>query len=217
MKEGYIPNITVNNINRVNKKNSLLYKSLAILLNIILYTPPKHIRLYIYIVYPADNIIEKLESIPSKGSFSKIPYKHINSPTKFKVKGAPQLPRQDIKNNKLNNGIVCAIPLYQNINLVLNLSYNIPPTHINKLLDINPCAKPNIILPSIPCRTLLNTPAKYTAACETELYAINSFISIILNVLILAYNIVIIAITNIIRLKFKVDSGNTGNINLNIP
>ena len=35
----------------------------------------------------------------------------INSPMKFKVKGAPQLPKANIKNNIENIGINWAIPL----------------------------------------------------------------------------------------------------------
>jgi hypothetical protein len=70
------------------------------------------------------------------------------------------------------------------------LSYNIPPAQINNPDDTNPWANPNSIAPSIPIIELLNTPIKYTAACETELYAINSLISIVLNVLKLAYIIV---------------------------
>ena len=50
-----------------------------------------------------------------------------------------------------------------------DLSYNIPPTHINKPLDTNPWARPNTIAPSIPCIVLLNAPIKYTAAWDTEL------------------------------------------------
>jgi hypothetical protein len=62
-------------------------------------------------VYAALNIIERLEKIPIKGNLSNIPYKDINSPTKFKVRGTPQLPNESIKNNIENNGIIWAIPL----------------------------------------------------------------------------------------------------------
>ena len=55
------------------------------------------------------------------------------------------------------------------INLVDDLSYNIPPTHMNSPDDTNPWAKPKTILPSIPCTVLLNAPNKYTAAWDTEL------------------------------------------------
>ena len=69
-----------------------------------------------------------------------------------------------IKNIIENNGIICVSPLYTEINLVCDLSYNIPPTHINKPEDTNPCPNPNKILPSIPCITLLKDANKYTAA-----------------------------------------------------
>ena len=103
------------------------------------------------------------------------------------------------------------------ISLVCDLSYKIPPTHMNKPEETNPCAIPKIIPPSIPCIVLLNTANKYTAACETELYAINSFISIVLRVLMLAYIIVITPITNTIYVKLIDAFGIMGNINLNTP
>ena len=68
--------------------------------------PPKAIRLYIYIVYAAENIIEELAIKPKRGNRSKAPYKDINSPTKFKVRGTPQLAKDNIKNNKENKGII---------------------------------------------------------------------------------------------------------------
>jgi hypothetical protein len=74
-----------------------------------------------------------------------------------------------MKNKIENKGIIWAIPLYKLINLVPDLSYNTPPAQINKPLDTNPCAKPKAIPPSIPWIVLLNTPIKYTAACDTEL------------------------------------------------
>ena len=35
----------------------------------------------------------------------------MNSPTKFKVRGTPQLPKHKIKNKIENKGIIWAIPL----------------------------------------------------------------------------------------------------------
>ena len=84
----------------------------------------------------------------------------MNSPTKFKVKGAPQLPRHNIKNNIENNGIIWAIPLYKAINLVWDLSYKIPPAQINNPGETSPCANPKLIPPSIPCILLLKTPKR---------------------------------------------------------
>jgi hypothetical protein len=50
MKEGYIPNITVNKTKVSNKKNSLLVTSLIFSTKNLLKEPPKDILLYIYIV-----------------------------------------------------------------------------------------------------------------------------------------------------------------------
>jgi hypothetical protein len=63
------------------------------------------------IVYPAENTIELLAIIPNRGNLSNIPYKDINSPTKFKVRGTPQLPNDSIKNKIENIGIILVIPL----------------------------------------------------------------------------------------------------------
>jgi len=49
-----------------------------------------------------------------------------------------------------------------------DLSYNTPPAHINKPDETKPCANPKVIPPSIPCKVLLNTPKRYTAACDTD-------------------------------------------------
>jgi hypothetical protein len=57
-------------------------------------------------VYPAENTIELLAIIPNKGNLSNIPYKDMNSPTKFKVRGTPQLLNDNIKNNIENKGII---------------------------------------------------------------------------------------------------------------
>jgi hypothetical protein len=57
-------------------------------------------------VYTADKTIELDANIPAKDNLSNIPYKDINSPTKFKVRGAPQLPKQRIKNNIEKIGII---------------------------------------------------------------------------------------------------------------
>jgi hypothetical protein len=69
------------------------------------YEPPKLILLNIYIVYAAENIIEDDANTPNTGILSKEPYRDINSPIKFRVKGAPQLPKHNIKNIIENNGI----------------------------------------------------------------------------------------------------------------
>jgi hypothetical protein len=62
-------------------------------------------------VYAAENIIERDANAPAIGNLSKTPYKDINSPKKFNVKGTPQLPKDKIKNNIENKGIIWAIPL----------------------------------------------------------------------------------------------------------
>jgi len=62
--------------------------------------------LNINIVYAAENIIERDASTPAKDNLSKTPYKDINSPKKFKVNGTPQLPKDRIKNNIENKGII---------------------------------------------------------------------------------------------------------------
>jgi hypothetical protein len=84
------------------------------------------------------------------GNLEKAPNKLRNSPTKFNDKGVPALLKHKIKNIIENNGIICVNPLYTEINLVCDLSYNIPPTHINRPEDTKPCPSPNNILPSIP-------------------------------------------------------------------
>jgi hypothetical protein len=68
--------------------------------------PPKAILLNIYMVYAADNTIEELAKAPNKGNLSKVPYKDKNSPTKFKVRGVPALPKHSIKNKIENKGII---------------------------------------------------------------------------------------------------------------
>jgi hypothetical protein len=68
--------------------------------------PAKAILLNINIVYPAEKTIDELAIIPNKGNLSNTPYKDINSPTKFKVSGTPQLPKQSIKNKIENKGII---------------------------------------------------------------------------------------------------------------
>jgi hypothetical protein len=68
--------------------------------------PAKIILLNINIVYAAESIIEELVKTPNKGNLSKIPYKDINSPKKFKVKGTPQFPNDSIKNKIENIGII---------------------------------------------------------------------------------------------------------------
>jgi hypothetical protein len=44
------------------------------------------------------------------------------------------------------------------ISLVEDLSYKIPPAHINNPEETKPWAKPKVIPPSIPWSVLLNTP-----------------------------------------------------------
>ncbi len=73
--------------------------------------PANAILLYMKIVNAALNTIEELAKAPNKGNLSKVPYKDINSPMKFNVKGVPALPKQSIKNNIDNIGITWAIPL----------------------------------------------------------------------------------------------------------
>lgn len=69
------------------------------------YDPANAILLNMYIVYAAEKIIEELAIIPNKGNLTNTPYKDINSPTKFRVKGTPQLPKHSIKNMIENKGI----------------------------------------------------------------------------------------------------------------
>ena len=88
---------------------SLLFKS-GKYVNQPLNIPPNIILLNINIVYTADKIIEDEANIPANDNLSNIPYKDINSPTKFKVRGAPQLPRHNIKNNIEKIGIIWANP-----------------------------------------------------------------------------------------------------------
>jgi hypothetical protein len=57
-------------------------------------------------VKAAEKIIEELANTPNKGNLSNAPYKDINSPMKFKVKGTPQLPKDKIKNKIENKGII---------------------------------------------------------------------------------------------------------------
>ena len=75
------------------------------------YDPVNAILLNIYIVYAAENIIEELAKTPNKGNLSNTPYNERNSPTKFKVKGTPQLPKHNKKKIIENKGINWAIPL----------------------------------------------------------------------------------------------------------
>jgi len=62
-------------------------------------------------VYAALNTIEELAKRPNNGNLSKVPYKHINSPTKSKVSGVPALAKDKIKNKIENQGIYWAISL----------------------------------------------------------------------------------------------------------
>jgi hypothetical protein len=57
-------------------------------------------------VYAAEKTIDELAKTPSSGNLSNTPYKDINSPTKFKVRGTPQLPKDKIKNKIENIGII---------------------------------------------------------------------------------------------------------------
>lgn len=92
-------------------KNSLLLRSAILELKCLDKDPPNTIRLNMNIVYAADNTIEEQANAPRSGSLSKVPYKLINSPTKFRVKGVPALPKQRIKNITEKTGIIWAIPL----------------------------------------------------------------------------------------------------------
>jgi len=87
-------------------KNSRLVKSGILTKKNLDNEPPNAILLNIYIVYAAENTIEVLAITPNNGNLSNIPYKDINSPTKFKVRGTPQLPNDRIKNNIENKGII---------------------------------------------------------------------------------------------------------------
>jgi hypothetical protein len=49
--------------------------------------------------------MEEEANTPAIGNLSKIPYKDKNSPTKLKVKGAPQFPKDNRKNNIEKIGI----------------------------------------------------------------------------------------------------------------
>src|SRR5208282_385859 len=101
--------VNTTNVNKI--KNSRLFKSGILTLKSLEKDPPNTILLNINIVYAAENIIEELAIRPNKGNLSNTPYKDINSPTKFKVRGTPQLPNDNMKNKIENIGIICAIPL----------------------------------------------------------------------------------------------------------
>jgi len=59
-----------------------------------------------YIVYAAENTMDELAKTPNNGNLSNTPYKDINSPTKFRVRGTPQLPKHNMKNKIENKGII---------------------------------------------------------------------------------------------------------------
>ena len=80
----------------ISIKNSLLLKSIKLSLKNNENEPPKATLLKKNIVYAAEKTIEEEASTPNIGNLSKVPYKLKNSPTKFNVKGAPQLPKQRI-------------------------------------------------------------------------------------------------------------------------
>ena len=97
----------VNNTKTVSIKNSLLFKSGKYSSQYLLDVAPANtILLNIKIVYAAENTIDDEAKTPARGNLSKIPYKDMNSPTKFNVKGAPQLPKDKIKNKIENIGII---------------------------------------------------------------------------------------------------------------
>jgi len=50
-------------------------------------------------------MIEREAKTPASVNLSNTPYKDINSPIKFKVRGTPQLPKDKIKNSIENKGI----------------------------------------------------------------------------------------------------------------
>lgn len=102
---GYIPKTIVKTTKVSNIKNSRLFTSLILASKNLLKDPPKAILLNINIVYAAEKTIDELAKAPNKGNLSKVPYKHINSPTKFKVKGVPALPNDNMKNKIENKGI----------------------------------------------------------------------------------------------------------------
>ena len=68
--------------------------------------PPNMTLFNMYIEYEADNITEVLAKTPNNGNLSKVPYKHINSPKKLKVKGAPALAKHNMKKKIENIGII---------------------------------------------------------------------------------------------------------------
>lgn len=95
----------VNTTNVNNIKNSRLLTSAILLVKNLENDPPNAILLNINIVYAAENTIDELAIIPNIGNLSNTPYRDINSPTKFKVRGTPQLPSDSMKNKIENKGI----------------------------------------------------------------------------------------------------------------
>jgi hypothetical protein len=57
-------------------------------------------------VYAAENTIDELAKRPNIGNLSNTPYRDINSPIKLRVSGTPQLPKDKMKNNIENKGII---------------------------------------------------------------------------------------------------------------
>ena len=106
MKAGYIPNniVKITNVKRI--QNSRLFKSGMLNIKYLENEPANAILLNINIVYPAESTIDELAIRPNKGNLSNTPYKDINSPIKFKVRGTPQLPKHNIKNKIENKGII---------------------------------------------------------------------------------------------------------------
>ena len=68
--------------------------------------PPNAILLNMKIVYAELSTIEEEAIAPRRGSLSNAPYRDMNSPTKFIVKGVPALARHSMKNSIEKRGII---------------------------------------------------------------------------------------------------------------
>lgn len=86
-------------------KNSRFVRSIKLSPKNTLKLPPKATLLNKYIEYAADNTIEEAAKTPRTGNLSNAPQSDMNYPTKFNVRGAPQLPKHRIKNKMEHNGI----------------------------------------------------------------------------------------------------------------
>ena len=98
--------MTVKETRLKNMTNYLFETSVIADLKCTLKDPPNAILLNMNILQAAENTIEEDASAPNRGNLSKDPYKLKYSPTKSKVRGNPQLPKQRIKNNIESKGII---------------------------------------------------------------------------------------------------------------